>query len=57
MGCSTDSTTMYGEKSAIISPLLSREGKDRENLKELYYDSGKNPKPAVNPEFLRLYGF
>ena len=57
MGCSTESAAMFAEKTAIISPLLSKEGKDRENLKEIFYDSGSHPKPQLNPEFLRLYGF
>lgn len=28
---------------------------DSENLKTLYYESGENPKPETNPEFIRVY--
>ena len=57
MGCATDSVTITGGSSELANPLLSREGKDRDNLKEILYDSGTAPKPPINKEFLRLYGF
>ena len=57
MGCATDSVTLTGGRSAVSNPLLSKEGKDRQNLQEILYDSGTAPKPELNPEYLRLYGF
>ena len=44
------------ESKADKKPEYFRQFTDSKNLDTILYMSGQNPKPEINPEFLRIYG-